>query len=1136
MSPGAPSGFEALDGLLRDPTSRGTTVVTVADSATASALAHHAARRARAARRTVVRTATRTESTARDVARRLDLDSSDDPLVMAESIGRALERDAAVVIVTGTSGAWDSEVWRLVADLDHRGHLLLFTEARPGFPLRGARTVEISAEADEFARSSLWNALEASGLGSNATLAELDELLRRAERPRPHSLPLSGSADELLGSLVLAARPWPLEFVAALGEPAALDELLDRGAVELRDELIETTGTRSDVVAPRERVAAALEQVFPRDPWALCRAAELACSARARDALMRRALSAAGDAACRSELWGRWRAMLSADAAPPECTLAVAELALELGDVEVALDFARPAATASDEFRTSFVLGRAFLARGDLVSARAALERAERVAQDDDARAAARVELAETAYARGDHDAAAHLAAAIAQPPLLRLAARNVLGKLLLARAQWDAADRHFAEDICDAITCGATTAELRARVNRAIALLSRGSREEAELLLDSVLAEGEVRGEPRAVAFALSNLAVLAIERHEHARALVLLERTTTVHRRLGDRLNFSRDIANLVELRLRLGLWEQAEQALRFGRQSLGPGAPASRLTEIGLAAARLHLARQRTLEAERELGAAMRTALQASDGDKLGECHRLAARIALDEGSVDRAGTEIAKAKALCASDYDRAEAGLLEALAARAAGQPSVEAADAAIAAARQSGDEELCREAHVLRAELALASGDAPAVLAHVQSACLLRDEIANKLDGNLRDAYLARPDLMRLHRLERLRPEVDEPPPSVEPRSVPRSRGKTGGEERYVGSDARVRALLDAAERVAPTDSTILITGESGTGKELVAELIHRASRRASGPLVKVNCAALVESLLLSELFGHEKGSFTGATGRRQGRFERAHGGTLFLDEIGDISPRTQVALLRVLEERSFERVGGTSPIAVDVRIVCATNRDLRQLVEAGQFREDLYYRLAGITLELPALRERAADLPVLCRALLERIARERGEPLKALDPGALELIGRYRWPGNVRELQNALRAASLFAVGDVIAAADLLEHVEALRRVAEQPAAPAESRRLSAIPPPTGDSASATTDGVSSVAYREIRHGGSSLSDLKRDIERDCIARALVETGGNITRAATLLGMKRPRLSQLVKQYGLTSSSEEAL
>lgn len=1069
------------------------------------------------------------------MARRLDLDRSDDPLVMAESIGRALERDAAVVIVTGTSGAWDSEVWRLVADLDHRGHLLLFTEERPSSPLRGARTLEISAEADEFARTSLWNALQASGLGSNATLAELDELLRRAERPRPQSLPLSTSADELLGCLLLAARPWPLECVAALGEPKALEELLDRGAVELRDELIETARATSDLVVPRERVAAALEQVFPSDPWALCRAAELA-SATAREGLMRRALSAAGDAACRSELWGRWRAMLSADSAPPECTLAVAELALELGDVEVALDFARPAATASDEFRTSFVLGRAFLARGDLVSARAALERAERAAQDDDARAAARVELAETAYARGDHDAATHLAAAIEQPPLLRLAARNVLGKLLLARAQWDAADRHFAEDICDAITCGATTAELRARVNRAIALLSRGSREEAELLLDSVLAEGEVRGEPRAVAFALSNLAVLAIERHEHARALVLLERTTTVHRRLGDRLNFSRDIANLVELRLRLGLWEQAEQALRFGRQSLGPGAPASRLTEIGLAAARLHLARQRTLEAERELGAAMRTALQASDGDKLGECHRLAARIALDEGSVDRARTEIAKAKALCASDYDRAETGVLEALAARAAGQPSVAAADAAIAAARQSGDEELCREAHVLRAELALASGDAPAGLAHVQSACLLRDEIANKLAGNLRDAYLARPDLMRLHRLERLSPEVDEPPPSVEPRSAPRSRGKTGGEERYVGSDSRVRAVLDAAERVAPTDSTILITGESGTGKELVAELVHRASRRASGPLVKVNCAALVESLLLSELFGHEKGSFTGATGRRQGRFERAHGGTLFLDEIGDISPRTQVALLRVLEERSFERVGGTSPIAVDVRIVCATNRDLKQLVEAGRFREDLYYRLAGITLELPALRERAADLPILCRALLERIARERGEPQKALDPGALELIGRYRWPGNVRELQNALRAASLFADGDIIAAADLLEHVEALRRVAEQPAPPPESRRLSAVPPPTGDTASATTDGVSSVAYREIRHGGSSLSDLKRDIERDCIARALAETGGNITRAATLLGMKRPRLSQLVKQYGLTSSSEEAL
>jgi sigma-54 specific flagellar transcriptional regulator A len=353
----------------------------------------------------------------------------------------------------------------------------------------------------------------------------------------------------------------------------------------------------------------------------------------------------------------------------------------------------------------------------------------------------------------------------------------------------------------------------------------------------------------------------------------------------------------------------------------------------------------------------------------------------------------------------------------------------------------------------------------------------------------------------------------------------------------YVGRHPRVLALLDSARRVARTGATVLIRGESGTGKELVSELIHTASERANGPLVKVNCAALVETLLLSELFGHEKGAFTGAGARKRGRFERANGGTLFLDEIGDISPRTQVALLRVLEERTIERVGGGAPIPVDVRIVCATNRDLRAMVESGQFREDLYYRLAGITLEIPALRERLSDLPALCDAILARVARERSEAPKTLAPDALELLARHRWPGNVRELENALRAASLFADGDAVSVRDLVEHVESLRKVATEPApiARVDSVRPSSVPPPMRleDLSEEANGPVSGVAYREIL-GGISLSDLKRNIERDCIARALEETGGNITRAAAVLGMKRPRLSQLVKQYGLLDTDEE--
>jgi DNA-binding NtrC family response regulator len=282
-----------------------------------------------------------------------------------------------------------------------------------------------------------------------------------------------------------------------------------------------------------------------------------------------------------------------------------------------------------------------------------------------------------------------------------------------------------------------------------------------------------------------------------------------------------------------------------------------------------------------------------------------------------------------------------------------------------------------------------------------------------------------------------------------------------------------------------------------------------------------------------------------------------AEGGTLFLDEIGDISARTQVALLRVLQEKTFERVGGASPIRANVRVVCATHRDLRAMVERGEFREDLYYRLRGITLEVPALRARLGGLPKIAEHLLGRIAVERGEKPKRLSPDAVDLFGRHRWPGNIRELENVLRALALFTEGEVITAADVIENVEDLRAIAGQ-AAPASTStialRASRLPPPSGPLTERLGDlsndngdpdesaGIlpedeakaAAVAYAQVRQGAVSLADMKRQIERDCIARALVETKGNITRAAALLGMKRPRLSQLVKQYGLSSSSSE--
>ncbi len=546
----------------------------------------------------------------------------------------------------------------------------------------------------------------------------------------------------------------------------------------------------------------------------------------------------------------------------------------------------------------------------------------------------------------------------------------------------------------------------------------------------------------------------------------------------------------------------------------------------------------------------------------------------------------------------SPRGRAEQLLLEALVARAAGHCRAELVSAALRACTEVDDDELVREALVLASRAARERGALEEASNHLRAASKARDRIVEGLSPALAQRYLARAELVELAALEaaeragspasasplvrELAPEAAKGAAVHATNELGRRREVAPAARGIIGHDPAIRALLGAIRKVGPHDTTVLVHGESGTGKELVAEALHAASARASGPLVKVNCAALVETLLLSELFGHEKGSFTGAAGRRRGRFEAAEGGTLFLDEIGDISPATQVALLRVLQERSFERVGGTTTIRADVRVVCATHRNLKALVERGQFREDLYYRLCGVVLEVPPLRERLGDLGALADNLLSRIAAERGTELRRVSARALAALRQHSWPGNVRELENALRAASLFAEGEELELEDFTDNVESLRQlgveapleaatslgpalapsgavlvasssfahssepltgpVTERTSSPGESRApsggaLRGAPSAAEPSRAPSTlppapASVPDAAYASIR-SGTSLHDIKRLIERECVARALGDAGGNITRAASLLGMKRPRLSQLVKQYGLAGSGD---
>jgi DNA-binding NtrC family response regulator len=319
--------------------------------------------------------------------------------------------------------------------------------------------------------------------------------------------------------------------------------------------------------------------------------------------------------------------------------------------------------------------------------------------------------------------------------------------------------------------------------------------------------------------------------------------------------------------------------------------------------------------------------------------------------------------------------------------------------------------------------------------------------------------------------------------------------------QNIISKNPRMHAIFELINNLAHTATTVLIEGETGTGKELVARAIHQASQLRDGPMVAVNCAALPENLLESELFGHEKGAFTSAVGQRRGRFELADGGTIFLDEVGDVPAAMQAKLLRVLQERCFERVGGTESIKVDVRVIAATNRSLLQLVKDGTFREDLYYRLNVVKIDLPPLRDRPDDVPLLASHFVTKYTRA-GEPPKQIAPQTMDLLLHYPWPGNIRELENALERACVTTLNGVIRPENLPADVLA----PSQPGAPYEIDL------------------------------GKSLTELLRevsaDIEQQYIRKALEKSHGNVGRCAKICGLSRRSISAKIAEYNINKAS----
>jgi DNA-binding NtrC family response regulator len=339
------------------------------------------------------------------------------------------------------------------------------------------------------------------------------------------------------------------------------------------------------------------------------------------------------------------------------------------------------------------------------------------------------------------------------------------------------------------------------------------------------------------------------------------------------------------------------------------------------------------------------------------------------------------------------------------------------------------------------------------------------------------------------------------------------------GRFRLIGESYAIKQIYSVVEKVANTPSTVLITGESGTGKELIARALHENSSRHGGPFIKINCAAIPKTLMESELFGYEKGAFTGAVGAKPGRFELAHGGTLFLDEIGEIPIEMQVKLLRVLQESEFERVGGIKTIKVDVRLVTATNRDLLQEIGAGTFREDLFYRLNVVPIHIPPLRERREDIPLLVDHFIAKFNERLRKQIESIDEDAISRLVAHPWPGNIRELENLMERTVLFCEGPQIRVSDLPPEISHL--------APVSLPQLMAA---VGEEPARTTPAAEALAASSLKEAVRVQTER---VERELIQRALDETGGNVTQAARKLKISRKSLQTKMKEFGLRDQTK---
>ncbi len=800
---------------------------------------------------------------------------------------------------------------------------------------------------------------------------------------------------------------------------------------------------------------------------------------------------------------GAFEAALAAGTLDPALRLGCL---VAVGRVAEAVDLARSLARGALAADLIVGLGYAALAQGRVEDAQGLAAWAEAILSGADEASGLATLRAEIALAAADLVQAAQqsaLATRLARVPAVCARAWNVAGKVALRQGRHDEAEEAFrraAERVPE------THPEaVRAAHNLALVALRRGEHGRAVALLEEAAVRADEAGLVFGAAVTRHNLAVALEHLGRYRFAWQFAAEAADRFARLGRKANLAGALHTLADLLVTFGEWDRAaallDEALAIAHEA--------GLSAIGDLCERTRgevaLMRGRALEAVERLEGVCQRFEARGLRDDADLCRARLAEALFEAGRLDeaqaRAQEVVARHRGLRDEATGRAHLVVGQVVAVRDGPAEALSHLSRAREVLQACGQREPLARATEALAEVLEDLGDEKAAGTLREEARVLLEEVAAEVPQEFRKACRTR--LERRGLVQGL--------PGREPDTLPE---REGGVEalrvrprlrhlvpHIVGQSQALERVLVTIERIRNVAVPVLLVGESGTGKELFAEALHRLSSRASGPFVRVNAAAFTDTLLLSELFGHEKGAFTDAHSRKIGRFEAAHGGTLFLDEIGDVSERLQNALLRVLEDQSFQRVGGVETVHVDVRLVFATNRDLHAAMKAGRFREDLYHRISGVVIQVPPLRERREDIPALVEAFVREAERESGRCV-TVSPEALALLQRQPWPGNVRELRNVIRRACLLMEGSVLTPEVLAREVLGLGRAAPVQGGP---------------------DALDAVFGR-----GLTMDEALREVEVALIREALSQTGGNIAAAARLLGVKRPRLSQMVKEYDL--------